>query len=193
MVWTVVDDPAIPKRRGDPYAEWIHRALRERYIHKAAKTGGVHVALVDDVIAGDVPQFPPVKSRRKVTYAYVNHNRWVWDCPIRACPGAQVTHPDDRRAFCMHCYNCGDGWYPVIWPDDKAQIEALLDVRPANHFKNWNVGESLEQLAAENLQLAVEFGQLGLAAIEGGGVRMEALHGSHSLEDVQLGRHPDSQ
>lgn len=86
-----------------------------------------------------------------VAYAYVNHGRWVVDCPF--CLSAQLTSPRDRRFFCVECgnVNAGGRWLRVQWPDaDLAQIEKNLGVRPRVETRNWTVGESVLRLQAEN-------------------------------------------
>jgi len=77
--------------------------------------------------------------------AYVNHGRWVADCPMLACYGARMvsdTHP-------MQCGSCGGGPYRVLFPQQRAAIEAVLLKRPDDRNQNW-AGETLAALRAEN-------------------------------------------
>lgn len=87
--------------------------------------------------------------------AQISHKRWVVACPSPGCYGAQLTAPDDRRFMCVECGNAAVGrkWRPVIWPEEHAQIGAILDERPAD-VAHWSPGETLDDLRAENRMLA---------------------------------------
>lgn len=115
----------IPPQRG---AEWIHHQLR---------------STTSPLGAGTDPE--------AAVPAYVNHGRWVVDCPD--CHNAQLACRTDHRFLCNECGNIAVGrrWRPVVWPDDADKIAALLDHRP-REFQNWMPGESRELLAIENLQ-----------------------------------------
>lgn len=69
--------------------------------------------------------------------AYANDGDWVADCPD-GCGGAEVVEPG-WPAMCCRCCNAGIGhrWRPVVWPKEKAAIEAALDARPADRNRNW--------------------------------------------------------
>lgn len=82
---------------------------------------------------------------------YVNHGRWIAECPD--CHGAQVASRVDRRFMC-HC--CGNvliqqRWRRVIWPARPEEIEEALAERPVSATRNWRPGESIADLARENL------------------------------------------
>ena len=138
----------------DPPAERIYRAMREQHLREMAARGGVAVALHGDH-RDEFPPFPTTPSTRQRVVAYVNHGRWVWDCPTPRCGGAQVTSPKDPRAFCVECFNAGDGWWPVDWPDERTTIERILNKRPAATQQNWWPTETMQQLEAENIQLGI--------------------------------------
>jgi hypothetical protein len=70
----------------------------------------------------------PVEGR---LWARINHNRWVADCP---CGSAQVVSPADPK---FACTECGYGWAQLIFPDDVAAVEALLD-ELLPHERNWS-------------------------------------------------------
>lgn len=80
-----------------------------------------------------------------------NHARWVVECPD--CHGAQLASPSDRRFMCDTCGNASVGgkWRPVTWPTDQDAIAAILADRPAEN-QNWQPGESIKALRAENGQ-----------------------------------------
>ena len=97
------------------------------------------------------PQAPTGGSR---VAAYVSAGRWVVDCPD--CKSAVLAPFTDRRFMCVECANReNDGrWRPVAWPDNRADIEFLLEMRPQQN-QNWAPGETLAQLAKENMEHGV--------------------------------------
>lgn len=76
----------------------------------------------------------------------VNHGRWVVDCPVEGCNGAQFASETDPRFVCVEC---GSGPFSVVWPEGRAAIEEVLAVRPQPN-RNWFPGESVDGLRAEN-------------------------------------------
>lgn len=89
-----------------------------------------------------------ITGRKTALAVHANHGRWIVECP---CKGAQLVHPDDRRFMCVDCGNAWNNhrWCPVLWPDEWAEIEKLLDVRQ-QPLANYRFGETLEQLETEN-------------------------------------------
>lgn len=83
--------------------------------------------------------------------AYVNHGRWVADCPTAGCGGAMLVLKGGEF-LCGTCFNAeiGGEYRPIVWPDDAGEIESLLVVRPLPVHMNWRPGETLADLAAEN-------------------------------------------
>ena len=77
--------------------------------------------------------------------AYVNHGRWVVDCPAAGCAGAELA--SDVRPFV--CASCGEGPYQTRFPTERAAIEAALESRPVE-AQNWLPGETVADLEAEN-------------------------------------------
>lgn len=64
--------------------------------------------------------------------AYVNHGRWIADCPID-CGGALALSPRQASFACPECHTISQ----VEWPKDVDDIwEALLQ-RVAPRFRNW--------------------------------------------------------
>lgn len=90
----------------------------------------------------------PVKVDGPPAAAYVNHGRWVAECP-HGCGSAQVVSPNDPRFFCTACRNRGGGWSPVTFPKDRDAIEAALSQRPPRNA-NWLPGEPVKRLLEEN-------------------------------------------
>lgn len=100
------------------------------------------------------PPLPPAPAdKHKSTeqlLAYVNHGRWVVDCP---CGSAQLACRSDRRFWCVDCQNAWalGKWVGVTWPKDEADIEGLLAQRPFPKNRNWHPTEDAMTLVAENV------------------------------------------
>jgi hypothetical protein len=56
--------------------------------------------------------------------AYVNHGRWVAECPD--CAGAQLVSELERRFWCLNCGNAAVNfaWRHVRMPQKRTAIEA---------------------------------------------------------------------
>ncbi len=87
--------------------------------------------------------------------AFVNHGRWLVACP---CGGAEYAFTEGWM-MCMSCFN---GYLKhkirrVEFPDPDfvAKLDDLLRVRPLDN-RNWTPGETLEQIAQENIAHAGE-------------------------------------
>lgn len=104
-----------------------------------AARAGVQVPLLTNI-----SDLPPISAR-------INHNRWIADCP--ACGGAEFVWPE-LLMMCAGCWNGSDGhqWRRVTLPEDRTQIEAVLRARPLPANRNWQSGETVEKLMAENEQ-----------------------------------------
>lgn len=89
----------------------------------------------------DLPELP----------ARVHQGLWIVDCP---CGGAEMVLKAHPITWCCSCGNryCGGLWRAVRMPEDGAEIERLLEVRPFPQSQNWEPGELLSQLAAENAE-----------------------------------------
>lgn len=100
---------------------------------------------------------PPSDSEQSKTrlLAYVNHGRWVVDCP---CGSAQLASRSDRRFWCVECHNAwaSGKWVGVDWPQDEADVEALLLERPEEKTRNWQPTEDTMALVAENVAYGLE-------------------------------------
>lgn len=78
---------------------------------------------------------------------YINHGRWLFDCPICDAGGAVVIGL--TRGW---CFGCGGVFNSVMWPseDDRKEIVKALEKRPNVKNVNWHPSESLQQLKDEN-------------------------------------------
>lgn len=74
---------------------------------------------------------PPRDVVIGTAYAYINHGRWVADCP---CGSAQVVTPADPALYCVDCLP--DGWLTLIFPADCASAEAEVAELPKRE-RNW--------------------------------------------------------
>lgn len=111
--------------------------------------------------------------------AFHNHGRWVAYCDADGCSGAERLWPDGKiqtakkpngevvldergepvrygvtRAGEMVCGNCGHT-SQVRFPSDGDEIEAVLKRRPVPETRNWEPGETVSDLKAENLSHGV--------------------------------------
>lgn len=122
-----------PEHLGAPTA-WNHTADLCRKLHQ--------------------PDPPPTGLVAGEINAYVNHGRWVADCPC--CSGAMIVDPADPFFFCPECRMQGKGWYYVEFPADLLTIERLLTARPDIHTRNWRPGETMDRLSLENRSHGIE-------------------------------------
>lgn len=93
-------------------------------------------------------------TRATPCHAYVDAGRWLVDCECGSGVGIDPRWPEAR------CLGCG-AVIPVSliqFPEDQARahIEAILTKRPHLGTRNWQPGETVESLRAENLAHGVE-------------------------------------
>ena len=83
--------------------------------------------------------------------AYVNHGRWVADCPTQSCPGAVALLPG-VAFLCDSCLNvdCGHRYRPVAWPAHRGRIEEILIERMLLEEANWIPSETVDDLEADD-------------------------------------------
>lgn len=83
--------------------------------------------------------------------AYVNHGRWVADCPSEFCNGAVAVTPG-QPFLCGSCLNIDIGcrYRMIEWPHERGAIEAALSERPVPEVANWLPGETARDLRNEN-------------------------------------------
>lgn len=111
---------------------------------KAQKTWKAPASLQAALDAGTAP-------RTEALEVYVNHGRWVVDCPD--CRNAQLAHRTDHRFLCNNCGNGAvDGlWRLTVWPDNAAAIEQELERRADPQTQNWHPGETVVDLRNERI------------------------------------------
>jgi hypothetical protein len=131
-------------------------ATLESSLGRALATSGLRP--VDYLIrqnwsAVDLPPWKKLHAGQFVgtVEARVEHGRWLVDCPVDGCAGAQLASDSDRRFVCVEC---AAGPFEVEWPLDRDEIEAALNVRPAPN-RNWLPGETVADLLAENAERGV--------------------------------------
>lgn len=95
---------------------------------------------------------PPASfvAQGKPVQAYVNHGRWVAQCPY--CPSAHCVSKFDAVFWCVECAMRVNGGAPcaVVFPAMWADVEAELMKRPMAANRNWYPGETPEGLQSEN-------------------------------------------
>lgn len=113
--------PGIGVRSPDEY-----RALQRRYLRRSGLTvePWLHI--------GEVR-------------AHVGAGAWRVRC---VCGEAPPADPDWRLACCS---GCGAVYEDVAFPDDREDIEAVLLKRRNHVTRNWQHGETVEELRRENL------------------------------------------
>lgn len=77
--------------------------------------------------------------------AYITLGIWRMRC---VCGEAPSTHPDWRLACCA---GCGAIYANVVFPSDRAELEAVLLKRPRVRDRNWLAGWSVADLVAQNV------------------------------------------
>ena len=108
---------------------------------------------------------PPMLQVQGAVRAYINHGRWVVDCP-EGCGGAAMASLKYRVFICPNCGSPGNSgqWYHVIFPGNFRQIETVLLKRPNKRGvmvpddaenRNWRTGETLATLERENIEHGV--------------------------------------
>lgn len=112
---------------------------------------------------------PPFDFRlRGEVQAYINHGRWVADCPF--CASAMLCAPSDARFWCVECgnYNNQDAPMAVIFPRNWRDIEQTLLMRPDARTRNWKAPETIDDLIRENQEHNVR----GIYRFQGGKLRL---------------------
>lgn len=70
------------------------------------------------------------------TQAYMNHGRWICDCPRPFCANALKLQPKQAEFYCAPEGGCQQV-ASVEWPDDVDEITRALSARPVLATRNW--------------------------------------------------------
>ncbi len=112
-----------------------------------------------------------------VAYARANWGRWCVDCP--RCTSALALRPG---APVFDCWDCG-ARADIAWPSFTHDVERLLAMRPDVTTRNWEPGETLHDLLAENMA----HGVMPLP-LDGGGTLLTIL-GDRIIRDALPAAH----
>jgi hypothetical protein len=85
-----------------------------------------------------------VEENKDPQAAYINHGRWVVDCP--KCNGAGLT---SRTMKVSCCFDCGGVFINITFPKQAKKIEDVLLKRTDMASRNWTT-ESVNDLLEEN-------------------------------------------
>jgi hypothetical protein len=119
---------------------------------------GLLLAFVPDA---EIPPMTHADPDADPLRAEVNHGAWIAVCPCGAeglpAPGC-VVWISQPWAWCVRCGNAAAGgrWRPIVLPSEHAAIEALLEQRPELATRNWTPGETVDDLAAQNVAHGIE-------------------------------------
>ena len=74
-------------------------------------------------------------------FARIDYGRWLADCE---CGGAEYVDPETPVFFCQACGNRSTSGRarPVIFPENREQIEAETMEKPAGGHQCWTRGEA---------------------------------------------------
>lgn len=100
---------------------------------------------------------PPEDGYVGVIDAYINHGRWVADCPTPGCGAAYIVTPNDTSLLCG---NCGTGWWFIRFPRDRSELEQLLLKRIPGvgraPTRNWLPNQTVDDIRDENTEMGIE-------------------------------------
>ncbi len=68
----------------------------------------------------------------KTALAYINHGRWVVECPWE-CGSAMELQPHELMFACSMCHQIS----PITWPSDADRIWEALQERVLPRTRNW--------------------------------------------------------
>jgi len=83
------------------------------------------------------------------TPAALNWSRWIARCPAPYCRGAAALDYGQTTAVCLEPW-CG-AVADVVWPANLPDIEYLVALRPDPTTRNWEPGETIHDLLADNM------------------------------------------
>ena len=87
--------------------------------------------------------------------AFINHGRWIAMC---SCGSGVAVDPDLSIAVCFAHFDTDDPksgisamtHTRIVFPANRAQIEAALHKRAMNRNRNWTPNEDVDALARDN-------------------------------------------
>lgn len=90
--------------------------------------------------------------------ARIDHSRWIADCPF--CIHAEIVDYDNKRFFCLNCgmEHNGHRPLPVKFPPkpQREKIERLLCLRPLENTRNWEPGQTAQEIRDKNSEYGLE-------------------------------------
>lgn len=106
---------------------------------------------------------PDISSATGTVQAYINHGRWIAECPS-GCGHAVIATVSTPYFLCTNCgprTNEGQ-WFHIVFPDDRQGVETELLKRPETpatppnmpymvNTRNWKPSESVNDLRVENV------------------------------------------
>lgn len=95
----------------------------------------------------------PKISEGKPINVFVNHGRWCAKCE---CGGSEYVW-EEGLFMCQSCWNSAHkhNFRQSVFPENRRAVEQLLNVRPLVN-RNWNIGETIDNLKAENAEHKAE-------------------------------------
>lgn len=99
-----------------------------------------------------LPPLSEVSTAAPLT-AWLQEDRWVAVCPDCG-RNAQLVWEETPLYLCCACWNAAVGgtWRRVVWPKERKAIERIVGMRHLAANRNWQPGESLNLLRAENIE-----------------------------------------
>lgn len=89
-----------------------------------------------------------------IAVAFLNHGRWILECPREFCTNAFLAVPGVASHTCGNCGLTFTIEHPA--PELKTAVETITARRPVPATRNWYPWETLEALKLENEQHGVD-------------------------------------
>ena len=126
----------------NPIRDW--QDWKQNHVERAAVRRGVSLG----------PHPPGVEP----IVAQVNDGRWIVYCPSPDCAGAEFAW-EEGEFMCMSCFNAhvGHCFLPSRFPDERLEIEGILNMRPSMYNRHWYIHESLSDLRHQNVEHGYSF------------------------------------
>lgn len=104
-----------------------------------------------------LPDPADVGATQSTVNAYINHGRWVVECPLGHNDAVIVS--DGAPYYICTVGGAGENggrWYTVLFPGERKDIEVELLKRVSTHpykdatLRNWNHAETVDDLKQQN-------------------------------------------